>query len=377
MAGFFFDKRINFYKNPMIEEALIETEQMTPCVSLIISTDKSYPHYKLDEARMKSLLKKLEKDLVDQFPEKEVQEVQKKLHKLISEVDHKHLSKALAIYASPTIEKIVYLPFSAEERYIIDSSFEVRDLLYSASYSVDYLVLLIDNHNPEIYYGYNSVLVKSNISDMPDGIEDMKRDYPTRVANFTDIDDFNEINLDKLLRKIDYTLSDSIYDLEVPVIVCGVKRAIGHFKKITKNAEHIIDYVEGNYNHNSTEEIYKAIEGSLLEKRETDQQEILDDLEEAMSNKRCVFGIANVWTAAQERKGGLLVVEKDYACKAKIGSDKYDLILDDLDIDEPYVTLKDAVDDIIELVVKSRGDIVFVNNGKLEEFNKIALITYY
>ena len=96
-----------------------------------------------------------------------------------------------------------------------------------------------------------------------------------------------------------------------------------------------------------------------------------------MSNKRCVFGIANVWTAAQERKGGLLVVEKDYACKAKIGSDKYDLILDDLDIDEPYVTLKDAVDDIIELVVKSRGDIVFVNNGKLEEFNKIALITYY
>jgi hypothetical protein len=361
----------------MIEEALIETEQMTPCISMIISTDKSYPHYKLDEARMKSLLKKLEKELVDQFPEKEVQEITKKLHKLISEVDHKHLSKALAIYASPNVEKIVYLPFSAEERYIIDSSFEVRDLLYSATNSVDYLVLLLDNHNPEIYYGYNTVLVKSNINEMPDGIEDVKRDYPTRVFNFTDIDDFNEINLDKYLRQIDYILSDSIYDLEVPVIVCGVKRAIGHFKKITKNAEHIIDYVEGNYNHNSTEEIYKAIEGSLLEKREQDQQEILDDLEEAMSNKRCVFGIANVWTAAQERKGGLLVVERDYACKAKIGSDKYDLILDDLDIDEPYVTLKDAVDDIIELVVKSRGDIVFVNNGKLEQYNKIALITYY
>lgn len=361
----------------MYYDTLVNTEQLTPSVSLIISTDKSYPHYKVDEARLKSIIKKVDKELIKTFPEEDAEIVINKLNNLVASVDHKHLSKGIAIFASPTNEKIIYLPFSVEEKYIIDSSFEVRDLLYSTKNSVDYLVVLIDTHNPEIYYGYNNILVRENVKDLPEGIEDVERDYPTRVTNFTDPQEFHEINLDKFLRKVDYALTDLIQDVDAPVIVCGVKRSIGHFKKITKNSEHIIDYVEGNYNHNSTQEIYNAIEGSLIEKRENDQEHAIQSIEEAISSHHCVYGVENVWSAAQEKKGGLLVLEKDYTCEARIGSDKFELITDDIELDEPYTTIKDAVDDIIEMVIKSRGDIAFVNNGKLEAYNKIALITYY
>ena len=39
--------------------------------------------------------------------------------------------------------------------------------------------------------------------------------------------------------------------------------------------------------------------------------------------------------------------------------------------------IKDAVDDIIEKVLASGGDVEFVDEGILKDYNKIALIEYF
>lgn len=361
----------------MKETSVINAPEIIPSVSLIVPTDKSYPQYKVDGKRLKALLKKAEKELLSNFPESRVQIVIKKLHKLIMTIDHKLLSKSLAIYASPEKEEIIYLPFSVKEKLIIDSSFEVRDLLYSAKNSFNYLLLLISSHQPRVYYGYNNTLVEAEINSLPAGIESIERDYPSKVSNFSDSAAIKEMNLDKYLREIDHALTEELKEEHLPVIVCATKRTIGHFKKLTKNSKKIIDYIEGNYNHSSKEEIYKVIEPSLMKKREIDQQKVIDMLEEAANKKECVCGIENVLHAVGEKRGRLLIVEKDYKPAAKLEKDKYTLVPDDFNIRESSVVLQDAVDDIIELVLKNAGDIAFVDNGKLKKYKKIALITYY
>ena len=357
-------------------ETLINTSKLTPSVSLIISTEKSFPHYLTDEKRTQSLLKTIKNELIEKFTENQSSIVISKIEKLISSIDHKHLSKAIAIFASPEKERLVYLPFSIEEKFIIDSSFEVRDLFYSIYKNVDYMVVMLDSHKPEIYYGYNTVLVKAKVDELPTNVEEMGRDYPTRVSNFSDPNEIKEIELDKYLREIDHVVSELISEIDLPVIICGSKRSIGHFKKITKNTKHIEDYVEGNYNEASKEEIYKAIEVVIFEKGEKNQKELMNTLEDAMSDKKCVYGIKNVWRAAAENRGGKLIVEKDYICKALLGSDEYSIITDNIDVERSDI-IQDAVDDVIERVVKSGGEISFVNNGKLGGYDKIALVTYY
>src|SRR5438552_3520798 len=98
---------------------VINGPKTAPSVSLIIPTDKSYPQYKTYEEKFKGILKKIENELLDAFPEGKAGIVINKLHKLIAAIDHRHLSKALAIYASPEKERIIYLPFQVKEKFII------------------------------------------------------------------------------------------------------------------------------------------------------------------------------------------------------------------------------------------------------------------
>lgn len=371
MAGFFYKKL-----KKMKDITLVNTKTSAPSVSLIVSTDNKYPQYILSEKKLTSLLKKVEVDLRKKFTEEQIDLVVSKLKSLILKIDHKQLSKTLAIFASAEKERIIYLPFSVEEKYIIDSSFEVRDLLYSIKKNVDYLVLLIDSHQPQIYFGYNSTLVKLETNNLPSGTEELERDYPSRVSNFSDAVTLKEINLDKYLRNIDSELTALLNEIDTSVIVLGVKKTLGHFKKITKNRKKITNYIEGNHQHSSKEEIYRSIEGIILEKGEEDQQKTIDSIDQAMSSKQCVYGIENVWRAVAEKRGGELIVEKDYMCQAVIGTDKYSLITEGFDSDRENI-MQDAVDDLIELVIENGGDVSFVNNGKLEDYNKIALLTYY
>ena len=39
--------------------------------------------------------------------------------------------------------------------------------------------------------------------------------------------------------------------------------------------------------------------------------------------------------------------------------------------------IKDAVDDIMEKVLQNGGDVEFVENGVLKDYERIALIQYY
>lgn len=360
----------------MIETTLINTSKITPSVSLIIPTDKNFPHYLTDEKRLKSLLKKAENELVEKFSEDQTNSVIDKLEKLISSIDHKRLSKSIVLFASPEKEKLMYLPFSIEEKIIVDSSFEVRDLFYSIKRNIGYMVVLIDSHQPAVYYGYNSVLVKAKIDDLPSGIEDFERDYPTKVSNFSDAHALKEINLDKYLREIDHVITNLLVETNVPVIICGVDRSIGHFKKLTKNAKNIANYITGNYHNSSIEEIYNAIEVFFFEKSEEEQKKIMNVLEQARNSKQFVLGIEDVWRAVNENKGAKLIVEKDYVCKAILGDDKYTLITEGIDGNDERV-IQDAVDDVIELVLENGGEVAFANNGKLEDYKKIALVTYY
>lgn len=360
----------------MKDVSVINAPQIAPSVSLIIPTDKRYPQYRIDEGRVKALVKRAENELLEEFSEKKTMIVINKLRTLISTIDHKKLSKALAIFVSTEKEKMIYLPFHVQEKLIIDSSFEIRDLLYSTKNSYGYLLLIIVNHQSKVYRGYNNKLIEINLNNMPLNIEEVKRDLPSKVANFSTADAVREINLDNYLKKIDDALSVKLNEIDTPVIVCGVQRTLGHFKKLTKNSKKIVAFVEGSYEKSPLKEIYNAIEPSILSLKELDRQNSLNKLEDAINRKEYVYGIEDVWRAAAEKKGRLLIVEKDFVCPAKMGKDEYTLNTMVLDKNDPQV-FPDVVDDLIELVLKNDGDIAFVNSGELEKYQRIALITRY
>jgi hypothetical protein len=81
-----------------------------------------------------------------------------------------------------------------------------------------------------------------------------------------------------------------------------------------------------------------------------------------------------VWRLAQEGRGQLLLVEKNYHVPAVL-SENGDLIL--VEAVGGTEVIDDAVDEIIEAVLTKGGQVTLVDDGSLEEYQKIALILRY
>lgn len=80
---------------------------------------------------------------------------------------------------------------------------------------------------------------------------------------------------------------------------------------------------------------------------------------------------ADVWRVANEGRGSLLLVEKDYHAPATTDEAGWHL----LPADEAAAPdgMDDAVDEIIETVLSKQGRVVFLENGQLETHQRIAL----
>lgn len=70
------------------------------------------------------------------------------------------------------------------------------------------------------------------------------------------------------------------------------------------------------------------------------------------------------------------MVEKNFIYPAQHGADANVIYKRD-EINNNAFYIKDAVDDVIEKVLSSGGDVEFVDEGVLKDYNKIALIEYY
>lgn len=357
-------------------EQLIKEKKTFPSISIIIPTNTKYPHFKHDEEKLKLVMNKVEEKILDEFPPSIADPLVAKLAKVYQEIDFTHLSKGLAIYVSREQEKIFHLPFTVVEKIIIDKSFEIRDLLYATKHTQDYLVLLISSNENKLFKGFDRSLEEIKLIDAPKDVKEWKIDLPSKVGNFSDAEDVKEETLEKYLRDIDKSLSAELKKYDFPVVICSAERIVFKYKSITKNQKSILDYVSGNFEHATIPEILDKVALVFDKKNERDQEEYLKLLDDAIGKDNFASGINEVWRVAMEQRGRILLVEKNYTCPAKYGKTKYTLVTKDIDKNSMY-TLKDAVDDLIEVVLKFGGDVVFVEDGKLLDHNRIALITYF
>ena len=257
---------------------------------------------------------------------------------------------------------------------VIDESFEIRDLVYSKKELYRYLVLILSAEWTKLYLGNGQELARVKPST-PDNVNAIWNDVPSRVANFSDPGERKEIMLNKFLKYSDEGLSAVLKDMPYPVFVMGTERTIGHYKKLTENNRHIIEYIHGNYEEASEASIRSVLAPHIANWKKIKELEVVQQLDSAMDAGKLVTGVEAVWKAATDRNCRLLVVEKDFVFAAQKISDAE--IIPYSGIGGNSMFIKDAVDDIIEKVLISGGDVTFVSNGVLDNYGKIALVRYF
>ncbi len=345
-----------------------------PSVSIILPFEPQINSKGKVELQFKNALAFVEKQLYQNYTAEKALPVITKLHKLVSEVNYNNYKKSIALFASPFTEKIIYLDFDVMEKIVIDDSFEIRDIVYCKKQLHNYLVLVLCGCKALMYAGDDQSLkrIKTNSANQ---INACKTDLPEKVGNFSDTSSCKENLTTKFLHKMDIDLGLVLNAYPLPVFVMGPEKLNGHFKNITHNGHRINAYVNGNFIRADEKETIKALQPYLDKWTKVRHRDLLSQADKAMGAGKLAIGIESVWETASHKRGRLLLVEKDYVYLAVKVCD--DMIRSpDTNLNNPFY-IKDAVDDIIEKVLESGGDIEFVDNGALAQYNQIALIEYY
>ena len=101
----------------------------------------------------------------------------------------------------------------------------------------------------------------------------------------------------------------------------------------------------------------------------------ISELEKALGTGNYLADLNEIWNATLEGRGKTIFVEEGYYQPVREDNGiftpiTYEEISSKNDID-------DIVDDMIENNLKNGGDVVFLKEGSLKDFKKIALITRY
>ncbi len=347
-----------------------------PAISIILPVhvpESGFSHFR---ERLAQAARKVENRLSEKYSKQKTSTLINRLHHVINGIDMTSTNQGIAIFVSDRVEKVFHLPFRAEEKLIIDDSFEVRDLIYAALLNRSYLLVVVSKNEVKTFMGYGSSLVHFSMDGMPENLHDIKTEHSFPGWDYLDTKAYDEGNVNRFIHYIDSVIQKEMKGPEVPVILMGDSKVLGHFKKTAKVSASVIDYIEGNFEHATKSRLLQRIAPSLQKLMMKEEASALEELALAVNKNQVSSGISQVWRAAAEARGRLLLVEKEYREMARLGEDGYTLIVDK----DPSVVInriEDAVDDIIEMVLNNKGDVVFVSEGALKEHSRIAMINRY
>lgn len=361
-------------KSPEIRE-IIESLHYRPSVSIIMPFEPKMSVKSELNHQLKIAVDEVEREFKKNYAGELGILVLQKLKKIIKDLNFSTYKRSIAIYVSPVFEKVLYLDIIVQQKIIINGSFGIRDLVYAKKELRRYLVLTVSAKSSSVYLcDYSSFIrVKLNV---PDHIAAFKNDQPERVANFSDPSDKKEVLLKKFLHHIDEGLQFLLHAYPLPVFVMGAKKPLGYFRSITKNQKSIVQYIYGNYEGVTESELKKTLSPYLDNWKKMKYDDLRHQMEKAADMGKLATGMQEVWNHASQHRGRLLLVEKSFMSKGQAG-ERGDVIFMHAQPYSKFSYMKDSIDDVIEKVLETGGDVEFVEDGMLDEQKHIALIEYY
>lgn len=342
-----------------------------PALSILLQTHRSFPDNKQDPVRVKNLVDEAKERLAAEFSQRDLEPLLQRLDALVSTIDYPYTLDGLALYVSHHFAKLYYLPFSVPDRVVIDQTFATRDLVYGMHRQQRYWVLLLSQASTRLLAGTGETL-----EEVKDGTFPLQMTGPGATAplpysaDSSYLDDRHR----RFFQQVDSLFAKYVKDESLPLVVGGVDRQASFFQEVSQHTAMIAGTLSGNFDKATLAELTPSVWEIIQSVREKYQTTALGELEDALGAQKVVSTVEEVWRLANDGRGKLLLVEKNYHVPAVITEGGNLQLVDQVGGTE---VMDDAVDEIIEAVLAKGGDVVFVDDGSLATHHHIALILRY
>ncbi len=294
-----------------------------------------------------------------------------RLQQLTDAIDYRNTADGLAIFVNHDFAQAYSIPHTLPERIVIDETFATRNLVYALNRSARYWVLVLSEQPTRLYEGTSDTLIEIQNTGFP-----MTHEGPGGATNLPGGEGVNrsahrDEHHRQFFRQVDAAFTAVAGGDPQPLVVVGVDRNLAFFNEVTNHRNAIVATLLGSHDKTSPHELSKLVwplvDAAVLQKK----QRALVELDQAVSEQKVVSTAGEAWRMAHEGRGKLLLVEKGFHFPGHVDESGLQLTPAD-DATQPGV-IDDAVDEIIEMVLRKQGEVVFLEDGQLAQHQRIAL----
>jgi hypothetical protein len=346
-----------------------------PALTITLPTHRTAPDNRQDPIRVKNLVNQAANQLLAEFSKREIEPVLTRLEHLAEKINYRHTLDGLAIFVNYDFAQAHYLPFSLNERVVVDQTFMTRDLVFAMNRTPRYWVLALSEQPTRLYEGTRETLVEIQSEGFPMTHEGPGGEQALPGGFGVQRSAHRDERHRQFFRAVDNALKPFLADDPLPLALVGVDRFLAFFTEVTSHQEAILTTIQGSHDKTSAYElgqlVWPPVKAALAERR----QQYLVELENAVGAQKVASTAGEVWRFASEGRGQLLLVEEDFHFPGRLDESGLHL----LPADDPTApdVIADAVDEIIETVLSKGGRVIFTENSQLAKFQRIALILRY
>jgi hypothetical protein len=301
-----------------------------------------------------------------------------RLEALAEQIDWQRNEDGLAVFASEDFGAWYRLPFPVEERVAVDRSFEARDILYALHRMPRYRVLSLAEEATRLFEGAGVVLEEVRDSGFPiswQGPGGVTRRPDGAMMQRSNV---RQAHLKEFYTEVDRSLAAATRGDSLPLVLMGTRNTVSSFERVSSYPGPVAMRIDGSNAEATPAAIADQVWPGLQEWFNDQRHAVIDEVGSALGANRLAAGIEGAWRAALEGRGARLVVDEGYRQAAILHRDEWqlELVHADASIAEP-AHLDDAIDELIELVIDKGGEVVFVDEGALADYDRVALILRY
>lgn len=215
--------------------------------------------------------------------------------------------------------------------------------------STHYYVLSLSDGTNRLYEAFRESLIDIENTWFPFGSK-----HPPNPA-------LNDVQLRSMLQTVDQHFSHYFKQDPLGVVIAGTKRNQSAFAALTSHSGVIIGRIEGDHSTTSPRDMGNIVWPIVKSVMAGAGERVARELEEAILQHNVAIGIAAVVESADAGVGATLLVENSLRVKTPQSAS----LIEDGD---------NVVDGVIEKILTLGGNVVFVEDGSLSNYEQIALI---
>jgi hypothetical protein len=315
------------------------------------------------EATLKDLLEEAESRVFQQMPKQQARLVLAQVKQMVGGLDFGTHKRSVVLTATPHSGKVYYWNIPVQKTILISREFPVRELLAKKKVEKNYLLLAMGENVAGIYLGSGTKLSRL-VANSP------APPFQSRIKN-----DGCQSDLQRSVIHIDAALSILLRSYGYPVFVVAPSKTIQCFRQLSRNVPAIAAFIEKSSDCSSFS-LQKLMAPHLADWQSLKEKLLLQQLEQTQQVGKLAVGISEVWHAASERRGRLMVVEDEYVFPAYLDQNAGIFYADAIPIDTATHPATDAVCDAIIKVLADGGIVEVVAKGTMSEYMHVAMVCF-